>query len=180
MHFFMKKAMAGGLFFFLAGGVQANSTTLTITGTITNKTCEVDADTTSVTLDTVDISAFKGGVGIVTGGKAVNIKLKNCTTGISKIKVTASGTGDNGDTSVFLDGTEGNNHAKGVGIYFIDGDDGTGSKYATNGSVTEEQAVQMDGSGNASLSFYAEYVSTSETVIAGSFSTAVMLKLEYE
>lgn len=139
--------------------------------TVTNATCSVEP-LIEASLDPVDSTVFHGKATITAGEKALYVPLTDCQ-GTSYVVVTPSGSADKGDSAAFVNQETGDNAAKGIGIYFLRWDK---SKFLPTGDVSERKNINDN---HVDMGFYAEYVSTSDKIKPGNFSTAITLKLDY-
>lgn len=153
-----------------------DTSAITINGRIVANTCVIDDASAKQTVGLADIADrdIKGKTG---GEKQINIVLKNCGSGIDKVLVTASGSGDSDDPTAFTNAiAKEDGGATGVGLYFYQTDGST--KFKPDGNDTESNKLQP--SQDNTLTYKASYVGTKDVVTAGNFSTVVNMRFEYQ
>jgi len=161
----------------LISGVNAdgNTATLNITGRVLANSCTVDTSSAVQNIRLPDIGDRDlSGKGRTGGEKTIDITLKNCGEATSSVIVTASGGTDADDLSAFANTAAGG--AAGVGLYFYQTDGKT--LFRPDGSIKETSVLQP--AVDNTLTYKAAYVSTQETVKAGSFSSVVNLRFDYQ
>ncbi|MFP7609909.1 fimbrial protein [Serratia quinivorans] len=173
-------AVAAVLFCGVSGGTFAASdtATITITGRVLANTCTIDSGSAkqNVTLSDIADRDIKG-AGKTGGEKQISIVLKECGPVANYVTVTASGNPDGADTTAFANSiAQEDAGATGVALYFYQTDGST--KFKPDGSVTEKSTLTP--SQDNTLAYKVAYVGTKDVVTAGSFSTVVNMKFEYQ
>ena len=144
-------------------GAQGAGGQVNFKGTITDASCNVDADSKGqdVDLGTWDKS-YLSAAGTETTKTAFHIKVADCPDSVKQVSVLFDGQKDQ-QMPELLAVTSG---ATGVGIKLYEYDQ---SKQIIPGSVSEKQPVTSGSSGNGSadLIFYADYEATGATVASG-------------
>lgn len=161
----------------LVGGshpaVAGDSTTITITGTVTPDTCTIK-DPTPVTLPAVSVRDFKGAAGTEAGSVAVPLEFTDC--GSSTVITTKiSGKGDTDVSSGVVFANTQASGAKGVGVVLYDTD---GYKFKTDGS-SNAVPINVTG-GSASATYTAKYISTKSEVTSGPVEVLITATFSYK
>lgn len=142
-------------------------TTITITGTVINKTCSFNDVSQTVTLDDIYITDFSDTS--IKGGKNVSVGI-SCGDGVSSVKIVPTGTADTNDNTAFSNtGTASN-----VALRF---QDSAGTTLFPDGSSS---VTVTPSEGEAVYTFKAGYVATGGKVTAGSFISQVNMSFDYE
>lgn len=152
------------------------SATINITGTVVDNTCTPEWTTSNVPVD-IGRAAVRDFTGAGVAGKSAefHLKLKDCGTETTNVKVAASGSPDS-NADLFKNDAA-NNPATNVGIALFGGDGETTQLKPGAG----EASYTIAGSSTADLAFRAELQqSGSNKPTAGDFSTAITLTLSYD
>lgn len=153
--------------------VAADSTTVTITGTVRANTCTV-GDTAKGELAPISVRDFNQLAGTVVGSATIPVVFSDCGGGTTGVRVTVSGTAVGSD-GAFKNANEGQDGgAKNVGVYFYDTDGTTLIKAGTD-VAAKDQAFTAD----TTLNYKASYVSTASDVGAGSVLTTITMNFTY-
>lgn len=146
---------------------------INITATVVVRTCTPDwSSTNDVPLGSVDASGKKGQDNIAS--KDFTLGLNDCT-GVSKVKVTASGTADSQDTTAFKNMAT-DTAASGVAVYLLGGTQ-TNTRLDPGGNTFAEYPV-TDGA--VSMAFKAVLEGNNENIVAGAVKVPVTLNMVYE
>lgn len=144
-------------------GAQGAGGQVNFKGTITDASCNVDADSKGqdVDLGTWDKS-YLSAAGTETTKTAFHIKVADCPDSVKQVSVLFDGQKDQ-QMPELLAVTSG---ATGVGIKLYEDDQ---TSKVTLGTASKKQNVVADsqGTGSADLKFYADYMSTGEAITAG-------------
>lgn len=149
---------------------------LIMRGTIVAESCDIDSTTQNQTIHIGDFSSgvFKN-VGDTSEWKQFNIKLNNCTAGISQSTIAFSGTTDASDPSLLAlsDTSGGGGMAHGVGIELLDNNMNTIAINSTDNTypITQE---------NNDLAFRLRYKATSVPVTPGNASSVLYFDVSYQ
>lgn len=153
-------------------GASAN---MTFTGSVVNRTCTPGWNgTLTVPFNSVDQSSLPAHGGINSVYKEFTLSLTNCSSDVSKVKVTASGAVDPADTNMWANTLDPG--ATGVGMYLMAGD---GTPLLANG---RGQATFSVSSGAVDMKFkaYLEIDNDEGKVTRGKFDVPVTLNINYE
>lgn len=158
----------------MSSSVLASDGTVKFTGIITDKACTVDTASKDQTVDlgTVAKTAFAA-KGDVAAAKSFVIKLKTCPTDVTTngAAVRFDGAAKGGDASILdLDTTS---VATDVGIQIKDAKN-------TVVKLFENSSVYKLVEGDNDLNFTARYISTSDTVGAGSANSSAQFTIIYQ
>lgn len=152
---------------------------LKFTGTIVASSCDVDTSSANqdVTIGQFSPADFPT-VGTTTAAAKFNIKLKDCSAGITGSKVLFSGTSDSSDPTLLAlsntgKGTEGK-MATGIGVQILDANQNPVSINNTDSNVYP--LVE----GNNVLDFYLRYKSTKTDVTAGDATAVMYFDMKYQ
>jgi major type 1 subunit fimbrin (pilin) len=178
----LSAAMIAGLGMIATSQAMAADGTITFNGEISAVTCSVHGGTPTggndftVTLPTVQTSAFNGGVGTVAGAVPYSIFVgaageAGCTDG-TVVSVHYE------PTSPQIDPTTGNLNvtggATGVQIQVLNQD-----KSVINLANAPDSAQYTVAGNTAELPFYAQYISTAASVTAGTADSSVLYSIAY-
>ena len=161
----------------LAPAANAADGTITFNGKVIAPTCSVSnasGGNLSVNLPTVLTTAFSG-LGSTAGQTSFELSLTGCPTSPSGIQVAAEFSGSN------INSTDGNlnNTAAGGSNVEVQLTDGSGT--AINLSTTPAPVTAtVDGSGNATLDYKAQYYAAQASVSGGAVQTSVEYTLTYQ
>src|SRR5690348_784061 len=161
----------------LAPAANAADGTITFNGKVIAPTCSVSnasGGNLSVNLPTVLATAFSG-LGSTAGQTSFKLNLTGCPTSPSGIQVAAEFSGTN------INSTDGNlnNAAAGGSNVEVQLTDGAGT--AINlGTTPAHVTATVDGSGNATLDYKAQYYAAQASVSGGAVQTSVEYTLTYQ
>lgn len=157
-----------------AATCPSNSCNLTVTGTVTATSCDVETTSQNITvpLGDVGIGTFQS-VGDASQAKSFSIRLKDCSDTVTGAKIIFQGTADSNNSSL-LELTQKAGVATGVGVEILQGD--TGSSIALNTQVSTETISP----GENVLTYKLRYKSTLPTVTAGYANAIMFFDLEYQ
>lgn len=161
----------------LVGSAQAATGTITITGSIIDKGCDIQAGSQSLDVDlgTVDASTFEGKVGSTLGSAPLKIALTGCPeTGVTGVSVVFDGPASTDNTEL-LAITAGETSAKGVGVAFYESDSSTLIPLHKPSAVNAVAEGQTD----VTLNYVAKYMSTADTVVGGGADATANFTLIY-
>lgn len=166
-----------GLLVSMSAANAANN--LKFTGTIVASSCNVDTTSTNqdVTIGQFSPSDFPT-VGTTTAAAKFNIKLKDCSAGITGSKVLFSGTSDSSDPTLLAlsntgKGTEGK-MATGIGVQILDANQ---KAISINNSDSDVYPLIE---GTNTLDFYLRYKSTKPDVTAGDATAVMYFDMKYQ
>ncbi|EFM19343.1 MULTISPECIES: fimbrial protein [unclassified Pantoea] len=153
--------------------VAADTTTVTISGTVRANTCTV-GNKANGDLAPISVSDFRQASGTVVGSAVIPVVFTGCGNGTTGVRVTVSGkaAGSGGAFKNDHDGQTGG--AKNVGIYLYDTDGTTLIK-----AGTDVAAKQQSFTTNTTLNYKASYVSLTDKVEAGSVLTTITMNFTY-
>lgn len=149
-------------------------TNLYMRATIVSSTCTVSIGTLNqtVNLGSWTIKQFTATAEHATSAVRFTFNLEDCGSIASGVKVTFNGTVDSNNSSLFkLDPTSTASH---VGVAILD----RNKTRISPGTASIAYPLEA-GQKSATLVFYAQYVSTGGTIIAGSANTDVTFSMEY-
>lgn len=149
-------------------------TNLYMHATIVSNACAVSVGTLNqtVNLGSWTIKQFAATAALTTSAVRFTFDLEDCGPMSSGVKVTFNGTADSNNTSLFkLDSTSTASH---VGVAILDK-----NKTRLSPGTASISYPLVSGQTTATLVFYAQYVSTGGTIIAGSANTDVTFSMEY-
>lgn len=152
----------------LAGSVATNN--IRFTANIVNWSCNISTTSQSISVDlgTWNTRALKNS-GATTTPTYFSISLSHCNN--TSLTTTFSGNPDSNDSNdLALDSAS---TATGVAIQLMESDK---TALALNKAST---AVPINGSGNATLGFYAAYVATAKKIQAGSANAEATFTINY-
>jgi len=179
----LSAALIAGFSAFGANQALAADGTITFNGQISAVTCTIHGGTPgggnnfTVTLPTVQTTAFNGGVGTVAGATPYAIYVggtgeAGCTDG-TVVSVHYE------PTSPQVDPTTGNLNvtggAAGVQMQVLNGAD----KSVINLASAPDSAPQTIANNQATLPFFAQYISTAASVTAGTANSSVLYSIAY-
>lgn len=171
LHFLLTLALsAGGIF-----AALAHDGTMNITGTITDNTCVVSADSQNLTVEMGNVSSKQFyRAGAATRYEPFTIHLERCDAAASRVSITFIGT-PNSVNSQLLAVTTQAQSAQGVGIGLYDSDKTLVPVNNLSGgtALTSRQA-------NVTLPFFARYVADGSDVSAGAANATITFTLTYE
>lgn len=157
------------------GYAQAEDASISITGTIRDNTCSVSSDSQSkqVNLGNISSKQFqKAGDG--SPAQVFMINLEKCSTQISSISVSFTGTADKNNPDLLaLD--EGSSYASGLAVGIYDAERQLVPMGKASGTYT-----LPDGQTSTSLKFFARYLSTQNTVTSGDATATTTFVLNYD
>ncbi|EHS88828.1 TPA: fimbrial protein [Klebsiella oxytoca] len=180
-HFFLHKLnvavlVTGILTVSIAGAATcpSNSCNLTVTGTVTATSCDVETTSQNITvpLGDVSIGTFQS-VGDTSQAKSFSIHLKDCSDSVSGAKVTFQGNADP-DNTALLQLTQKEGAATGVGVEILQGN--AESSIALNTQVS----AGAISPGENTLTYRLRYKSTRNVVTAGFADAVMFFDLEYQ
>lgn len=162
----------------LAPTANAADGTITITGKVVAPTCSVSnasGGIVTVNLPTVLTTAFSGSVGSTTGATPFSLVLTGCPTNPSGVTVAAQFSGAN------ISGTDGNlvNTAAGGSNVEVQLTNSAGTAINLSSTPTPVSAT-IDASGDATLSYKAQYYAAVAAVSSGAVQTSVQYTLTYQ
>ena len=151
----------------------ASDGTVHITGTILQNACTVKTSSIDVTLKDQFASVFTA-AGQTQSNEAFTIDLENCDSSIyENIQTRFEGTQDPYDTSVLANTGD----ATGVGVQILDS---ANTALALNDeSAWSTKSTLTTGQTEISMPFSAQFISTSDTVTAGSVDATATFYLQY-
>lgn len=165
---------------FVPGAHAAADGTITINGLVLGTTCTINGGTSSftVTLPTVKTTDFATNVA---GKTQFDLNLTNCPTGVDfspavQVSTTFSGTNIDSTTGLLKDTSATNN---GVAIELLDNTSTKVDLTKTTAIGQSSEKALVDSSGNATLSYYAQYRQTGTSVTAGRVITTVDYTINY-
>lgn len=152
--------------------MAADSTTVTIRGTVKANTCTVSPKVERL-LPPVSVRDFRGTAGTTLGTVEIPVTFKDCGGGTNGVKVKVSGTaaGNEGAFKNDDEGTQGG--ATHVGVYFYD----TNDKLIRAGS---SDAAEQKFTTDTTLNYKASYVSLAPDVGAGTLKAVITLNFTYK
>ena len=154
---------------------ETDSVKVTISGTIKDTTCAVTNRTPTFKLADVTVKDFQAKAGTTVGSVAVPITFANCDASGVALKIKVTGTADPYSATTFKNTASGTTGATGVALQFHDADTKK-TLFKTDGSQAAGWNTKNDG---LTIPYTANYISTSATVKAGSFSTVVTIDITY-
>lgn len=155
-------------------GASAN---MTFTGSVVNRTCTPGwNDTVTVPFNSVDRSHLPAH-GTISINKEFTLSLTNCSSDVSNVKVTASGTVDPADTNMWANSLD--SGATGVGMYLQAEVDGGATPLMADG---RGHATFPVSSGAVDMKFlaYLEVDNDAGKVTEGELNVPVTLNINYE
>lgn len=175
----LSAALIAGLGLAFVPGAHAADGTITINGLVLGTTCTINGGVSSftVTLPTVSTTDFTSSVA---GKTKFDLNLSNCPHGADfspAVQLSTTFDGTNIDTTAgLLNDTSADN---GVAIELLD--DASVKVDLTKSTAAEQstETASVDSSGNATLSYYAQYRQTGATVTAGRVTTTVDYTINY-
>ena len=177
-------AAAAALAIALPLAAQASDGTITFDGSITSQTCDINGgsrpqDFTVHLPQGLSASSLNTAVGATAGKTLFTIALSNCTPGSATTIFEAGATVD--PSTHQLINTTGNGYANNVQVQLLDGL--TDQKILIGSQVTSPSNTQgaswvLIAAGNATLNYYAQYISTG-TVGPGLVNTSVVYDVIY-
>ncbi|MGA4368253.1 fimbrial protein [Pantoea ananatis] len=173
-----KFCLLNGVICFTACNASAasNSAILNVTATVVDNTCTPGwpAAGVPVQLGRASLKDFDG-AGAVGASKPFELDLKDCGSGSTYVTVTANGTPDTNNQSLFANGSSAG--ATGVGLGLYGGNDQTTS-LLPNGSNSVKYTV-MDS--KVSMGFIAKLIQSNATKpTSGEFTSIVTLNVAYD
>jgi major type 1 subunit fimbrin (pilin) len=167
--------------------LAADSGTITFNGQVLNSTCSVSGDGGSndftVALPTVQKGVLPSSGAYSAGAKPFTLSLTGCPVNATPIKVGAQFYSSNADAALTggLKNASGTGYATGLDVQLLDSGNTaiTIGTAAPTGNANVSDQVAVDGSGNATLGYTAQYYVTG-TVGAGSVSTSVQYVINYQ
>lgn len=153
-----------------------STATVNVTATVVDNTCtpEWDAKGVNVELNRVSTKDFAGGSGAIGKEQQFHLKLKNCGSGATKVKVTASGTPDGTNKDLFQNSNGGAKNVA-VGIW---GGDTQATSMKPDGSGEVEYAIANSA---ADMVFLAKLMQTGADVpTPGQVKSTVTLTVSYQ
>lgn len=175
----LSAALIAGLGLAFVPGANAADGTITINGLVLGTTCTINGGTNNftVTLPTVNTTDFASGT---TGKTQFALNLSNCPTGADfspAVQVSTTFSGTSIDTTAgLLKDTSADN---GVAIELLDDSSVKVDLTKTTAAGQSSETASVDGSGNATLTYYAQYRQTGTSVSAGRVTTTVDYTLNY-
>lgn len=164
---------------FVPGANAASDGTITINGLVLGTTCTINGGTSSftVTLPTVKTTDFASNVA---GKTKFDLTLTNCPTGADfnpavQLSTTFSGTTIDTTAGLLKDTSTDN----GVAIELLDDTSTKVDLTKTTAAGQSSEKALVNGSGNATLSYYAQYRQTGASVTAGRVTTTVDYTINY-
>lgn len=161
----------------VANADASASANMTFTGSVVNRTCTPGwHDTITVPFNSVDQSSLPAHGSINSIYKVFTLSLTNCSSDVSKVKVTASGAVDPADANMWANSLD--SGATGIGMYLM-AEDEDGTALLADG---RGQATFPVSSGAVDMKFkaYLEVDNDARTVTEGKFSVPVTLNINYE
>lgn len=158
-----------------ASHVYASAGTVNYTGEILDAACTVDVASQDQTVDLGEYSkSVFSSVGSTTEAKKFDIVLKNCPAAVTTAKVRFDGKPETSDSTLLaLDNTV-YGAATGVAINLMTADK---TQLPLHGS--NNYSYTLSSSQDNTLAFYAQYKSTSTTVVAGKANSAAQFSVIY-
>lgn len=156
-----------------APALSTDATTVSISATVLDNTCEVDASTPWI-LGNIKVSDIMNNTGAAV--KPVQISLQNCGTGVSGITVAAA------DASVDDQGMIKNQitSTSSVAASNVQAQILAGENSTAPGTPLTSKPVKFTEKGDSPLKFNVKLLSAGSKPTAGEFSANVALKLAYE
>lgn len=161
----------------LAPAALAADGNITITGKVIAPTCTVSnavGGIVSVNLPTVLTTAFSGSVGSTTGATPFSLTLTGCPTNPAGVQVAAQLTGAN----IATDGNLTNTASGGSNVE-VQLTNASGTAINLKTTPTPVTAT-VNSSGNATLSYQAQYYAAVAAVSSGAVQTSVQYTLTYQ
>lgn len=180
-------AAACGGFAITPTALAADTGTITFSGQVLNSTCSVSGNGGSndftVTLPTVQKSALPSSGAYSAGARPFTLNLTGCPVNATPVKVGAQFYSSKADAKLLggLQNATGPGYASGVAVQLLDKDGGAVAigNAAPSGNADVTNQVAVNGSGNATLNYSAQYYVTG-TVGAGTVSTFVQYVINYQ
>ncbi len=171
---FLAIAVAGVATIGMMNMAQAADGTINFTGEIIDKTCTVAPDSKSkaVNLGKVAVSALTGTKGSKAAPTPFTLKLTSCPASVTAATLTFDGARDITNPEL-LQVPGGPGVADGVGIEIAD-------KNGTRIPLYTASPDYTVNSGDTTLDFVARYVSTKDTVTAGTANAVAQFTLNYQ
>jgi len=171
LHYLLAVALSAGNIF----AALALDGAMNITGTITDNTCVVSADSQNLTVELGNVSSKQFyQAGAATRYEPFTIHLERCDAAASRVSVTFIGS-SNSANSQLLALTDEAQSAQGVGIGLYDSNKTPiAINNASGGTALESRQA------NVALPFFARYVADGNTVSAGAANATLTFTLTYE
>lgn len=161
----------------------SNSTpdgTITITGTVVGQTCKVNGnsfgtpDAITVALPTV-LTSNLAAAGTTAGQKQFSINITGCDAALSTVQTYFSGSNiDSATGNLSNTGTAGN-----VQVQLLNSDSSTIDLSGADATAQNSEVANLDGSGNATLQYTAQYIANGGAASAGDVNTSVQFTMVY-
>ncbi|MBS3046387.1 fimbrial protein [Enterobacter mori] len=148
--------------------------TINFTGTILDAACTVDAATQTITMGSVNKSAFTG-AGTVSAPTKFSIVLKDCPSTVTSAQVTFDGASD-ATNSNLLALTSGTDAASGLGLALYESD---GSTVIPVSVASKSITLDTTASNVNTLSYIAKYMATAATVMPGKADATTDFTVSY-
>lgn len=154
--------------------LQAHDGTVNITGTIRSNTCTVSQESNGQTVQMGQVASnLFNHAGTTTPPQSFTLNLLDCGSAVNTVAVTFTGTPDQHNRAVLaLDSDPG--CATGIGIELLDK-----NKDPLPLSITSPPTSLPSGQTTLSLVFYAQYIATGSTVMAGTANASATFTLVY-
>lgn len=155
--------------------VFAAAGTVNFVGTILDNACQVDvaSQNQQVKLGNFYKAEFPTS-GAKTASQDFDIVLKNCPASVTSAKVRFDGTPDLTNPNLLAIDTSGSDAASGVAINLMTADKADLPLHSSNGYSYALQSTQDN-----TLKFYAQYISTTGTVTAGTANSVANFSVDY-
>ncbi|WP_241649768.1 fimbrial protein [Rosenbergiella collisarenosi] len=156
--------------------VSAADSVITVKGQLKDNMCSVSVGSQDFTVDlqTYATSAFRS-VGSSSNAVPFSITLENCGSAASAVKINITGTTDS-TNSTLLKNTTAPGSATGIGVQILNADKVI---IQPNQSSSSLSSTNLTANQTNIISYYAQMVSTSGTVVAGTVSSTANFTLQF-
>lgn len=162
-----KTSLMAGILAGVAFSANAVDTTITVTGTVEQKTCTTPTNV-AVPLGTLYTNDFSAS-GTASSWQNFNLELTGCQ-GVTSVEATFHGTPDDSDPKLYKNSGDASNIA-------VDIQDKNAADIQFSDNTIK--TVRADSSGNATLSLRARAVSTADTITPGSIESIITVTYRY-
>ncbi|HIE5389292.1 TPA: fimbrial protein [Enterobacter cancerogenus] len=158
----------------ISGGAAAHDGTVNISGSINANTCIISPETQEQTVSLGNIASKQfTEKGDTSPPVAFTIDVQNCSSSVSSLTLNFQGTADTNDNTLLA--LDGSNPAQGVAISLLDADDNP----VPLNTTTRAYAIDPSKTDNV-LTFYAQYMATTDKVSGGDANATVTFDVTWQ